>query len=113
DDVDEVVYYLNPWSYLATGIKAAFANFPKSLALAKEGAATLPPLQRVARLARLKSELRRRHDARGDFKLVCLDHYRTHQASAFFASEFDDAAIITMDFAVDGTTEVVAHGRGT
>src|SRR5262249_3190782 len=113
DDLDEVVYYLNPWKYLATGIKAALANFPKSLALAKADAATMPPMERVARQLRLKAELCRRHGARGDFKLVCVDHYRTHQASAFFASEFDDAAIVTMDFAVDGTTEVIAHGRGT
>jgi carbamoyltransferase len=112
DDVDDVVYYLNPWSYLRTGIKAALANFPKSLALGRREAATLWPVERVLRLARLKSELRQLHKAHGDFNLVCLDHYRTHQASAFFASEFDDAAIVTMDFAVDGTTEVVAHGRG-
>jgi carbamoyltransferase len=112
DDIDEVVYYLRPSNYLKTGVKAVLANFPKSLALARKQAATMPPFERLRRLGLLKSELCRRHKARGDFKLHCLDHYRTHQAGAFFASEFDDAAIITMDFAVDGTTEVLAHGRG-
>lgn len=112
DDIDDVVFYLHPWGYLTTGIKAALANFPRSLALAKKGAATEPPLERLMRFARFKSDLRRRHGARGEFNLVFTKHYRTHQAAAFFASPFDDAAILTMDAAVDGTTEVIAHGRG-
>ncbi len=112
DDVDEVVFYLNPRKYLWTGVKAAAAAFPHSLKLAGRGAATMSPLARLGNLARLKSILRRNHAARGDFRVVFLDHYRTHQASAFYGSGYDDAAILTMDFAVDGTTETIAHGRG-
>ncbi|MBN86429.1 MAG: hypothetical protein CL885_02775, partial [Dehalococcoidia bacterium] len=112
DDLDEVVYFMNPWGYLATGVRAVLANFPKSLALAGPKAGTVWPLMRLRSMAGLKRQLCRDHNARGKFKLVYLNHYRTHQASAFFASEFDDVAILTMDFAVDGTTEVIAEGRG-
>jgi carbamoyltransferase len=112
DDMDEVVFYVNPVRYLWTGLKAVMSHFPYSLSLARSNAATMPPMERIWRLSRLKSTLCRNHKAKGKFKLVFLDHYRTHQASAFFASEFNDAAILTMDFAVDGTTEVIAHGHG-
>src|SRR5258708_7126436 len=98
DDIDEVVFYVNPARYLTTGLKAVLSHFPFSLGLARRQAATMPPLERLWRIARLKQTLRERHRASGRFKLVFLDHYRTHQASTFFASEFDDAAVVTMDF---------------
>jgi carbamoyltransferase len=112
DQVDEVAYYLNPRSYLATALKAVAAHFPHSLRLVRKDAATMWPVARVANIIRLKRILCARHRARGEFHLSYVDHYRTHQASTFFASGFDEAAILTMDFAVDGTTEVVAYGRG-
>ncbi len=111
DQVDEVAFYVNPRRYLWTGLKAVAAHFPSSLRLARSNAATMSPLVRFAHIARLRSILRRRHRAEGSFKVVYVDHYRTHQASTFLASGFDDAAVLTMDFAVDGTTEVIAHGR--
>ena len=110
DDMDEVVFYVNPSKYLWTGIKSAAASFPYSISLLRRGSATLPPFERLWRMARLKPFMCRSHRARGRFNLVFLDHYRTHQASAFYASGFDEAAVLTMDFAVDGTTEVIAHG---
>lgn len=113
DDIDEVVFYMSPWKYFKTGFKAAMAHFPKSLRLASREASTMPPITRLWKMGRLKSEMCRKHGAKGSFKIVFLDHYRTHQASAFYASGFDDAAILTMDFAVDGTTEVIAQGEGT
>lgn len=110
DDMDEVVFYVNPAKYLWTGLKALASHFPFSLRLARKTAATMPPLERVWRMVRLKPFLCSNHRAKGKFRLNFLDYYRTHQASAFYASPFDDAAILTMDFAVDGTTEVIAHG---
>lgn len=111
DDVDEVVFYLRPDQYLRTGLKAFAAQFPSSLNLLRKNASTVSPLKRLWLMGRLKQILCRRHHARGKFHVVFLDHYRTHQGSAFYASGFDEAAILTMDFAVDGTTEVIAHGR--
>src|SRR4051812_45168320 len=111
DDLDDVVYYLNPRKYLWTGLKAVASHFPFSLNLARRGASTMPPLERLWRIEGLKKTLCRNHHANGNFDMVFLDHYRTHQGSAFYASGFDDAAVLTMDFAVDGTTEVIAHGQ--
>ena len=111
DQVDEVAFYVNPRKYVWTDLKAVAAHFPSFLRLARKNAATMSPLVRLAHIARLKSILRRRHRAQGNFEAVYVDHSRTPQASTFFASGFDDAAVLTMDFAVDGTTEVIAHGR--
>ncbi|HYM07200.1 MAG TPA: carbamoyltransferase C-terminal domain-containing protein [Terriglobales bacterium] len=111
DDLNEVVFYVNPARYLWTGLKALAAHFPASLSLARRNAATMPVLERMWHIGRLKPFMCRSHNAKGRFDLIFLDHYRTHQGSAFYASGFDDAAILTMDFAVDGTTEVIAHGR--
>jgi carbamoyltransferase len=110
DDLDEVVFYVNPSKYLWTGVKAVAAEFPHSLGLAGQNAATMPPIERIWRMKRLKPFMCHTQEAKGTFDLVFLDHYRTHQASAFYASGFDHAAILTMDFAVDGTTEVIAEG---
>jgi len=111
DQIDEIVFYLKPSQYLRTGLKAVASYFPHSLALLRRDAATVPPVKRLWLMNRLKAILCRRHHARGNFNVVFLDHYQTHQGSAFYPSGFDDAAILTMDFAVDGTTEVIAHGR--
>lgn len=110
DDVDEVVFYLNPIDYLKVGLKTVLASFPNSLALLRKEAATVSPLRRLREMYNLKSTLCQRHGASGNFKVVFLDHYRTHQGSTFFASGFDESAVLTMDFAGDGRTEVIAHG---
>lgn len=113
DDVDEVTFYLDPRSYLLTGIKAALANFPRSLSLARAGASTMSPFTRLRNIYGLKEHLCRTHGAKGRFDVAFLKHYTTHQGSAFYASGFEEAAVMTMDFAVDGATEVIAHGQGT
>ncbi|MFM9939182.1 MAG: carbamoyltransferase [Hyphomicrobiaceae bacterium] len=113
DDVDEIAFYLDPQSYLRTGVKAAMANFPRSLRLGLPSAGTRSPFGRIWKMSRLKHEIKAHVGGTGRAPVHFIDHYRTHQAAAFYASGYDDAAVMTMDFAVDGTTEVIAHGRGT
>lgn len=113
DDLDEVAFYLEPSNYIRTGVKAAMANFPRSLRLGLPSAGTRSPAERIWRMMRLKNEIKSHVGGSGKVPVHFVDHYRTHQASAFYPSGYDDAAIMTMDFAVDGTTEVIAHGRGT
>ena len=112
DDLDEVVFYMHPWHYLRMGVKTALASLPASLSLIRSDAATRPPLYRLKRMFGLKRELCRRHGAKGEFDVVTVRHYRTHQGSTFYASGFEDSAVLTLDFAGDGIAEVIAHGRG-
>jgi carbamoyltransferase len=44
--------------------------------------------------------------------LVFLDHHESHAASAFFASPFDEAAILTLDGVGEWSTTTLGTGRG-
>lgn len=42
----------------------------------------------------------------------CVDHHLTHAASAYYASGFDEATVITWDGSGDGLTGGIYYGRG-
>jgi carbamoyltransferase len=46
-------------------------------------------------------------------KIKNIEHHRSHLASAFFASPFDEAAVLSIDGSGDFTTTMIAIGRGT
>jgi carbamoyltransferase len=46
-------------------------------------------------------------------RVVALDHHLCHAASAFYASPFDRAAILTLDEQGDGQAGLLAAGEGT
>ena len=45
-------------------------------------------------------------------KIKNVEHHRSHLASAFFASPFDEAAILSIDGSGDFTTTMIAVGKG-
>ncbi|MBL7728268.1 MAG: carbamoyltransferase, partial [Dinghuibacter sp.] len=45
-------------------------------------------------------------------KICNIEHHRSHLASAFFASPFEEAAILSIDGSGDFTTTMIAIGRG-
>jgi carbamoyltransferase len=45
-------------------------------------------------------------------KIKNIEHHRSHLASAFFASPFEEAAILSIDGSGDFTTTMVATGKG-
>jgi len=45
-------------------------------------------------------------------KIVNVEHHRSHLASAFFASPFEEAAILSIDGSGDFTTTMIAVGKG-
>jgi len=46
-------------------------------------------------------------------KIQSVEHHRSHLASAFYPSPFDEAAILSIDGAGDFTTTMLAVGKGT
>ena len=46
-------------------------------------------------------------------KIINVEHHRSHLASAFFASPFEESAILSIDGSGDFTTTMIAVGRGT
>src|SRR5204863_9091894 len=47
-----------------------------------------------------------------DFKFHYVGHHVSHAASAFYASPFDEAAVLTVDGAGEEATVLFAHGKG-
>jgi carbamoyltransferase len=45
-------------------------------------------------------------------KIINVEHHRSHLASAFFASPFEEAALLSIDGSGDFTTTMIAIGRG-
>lgn len=45
-------------------------------------------------------------------KIIQVEHHRSHLASAFFASPFNESAIVSIDGSGDFTTTMIAVGRG-
>ena len=45
-------------------------------------------------------------------KIINVEHHRSHLASAFFASPFNEAAILSIDGSGDFTTTMIAVGKG-
>jgi carbamoyltransferase len=45
-------------------------------------------------------------------KIQNIEHHRSHLASAFFASPFEEAAVLSIDGSGDFTTTMIAHGAG-
>jgi carbamoyltransferase len=61
----------------------------------------------------LQSELRRFDDGfDAATKLLFAEHHQSHAASAFFASPFEEAAVLTMDGVGEWATTSVGFGRG-
>jgi carbamoyltransferase len=73
-------------------------------------------LRNSQQVASLKDEFHR-IDANADYneirkKIKNIEHHRSHLASAFFASPFDEAAILSIDGSGDFTTTMIATGKG-
>src|SRR2546421_12787152 len=45
-------------------------------------------------------------------RVVNVGHHEAHAASAFYASGFDDAAVLTLDRGGDWLSTTLGHGRG-
>jgi len=58
----------------------------------------------------LKKELRKIDDFHGKITLLFPDHHLSHAASAFYPSNFKDAAILTIDGVGEWATSTIAYG---
>jgi carbamoyltransferase len=62
-------------------------------------------------LLRKQQEFLRRYRYRG--RVVNVGHHEAHAASAFYASGFDEAAVLTLDRGGDFLSTTLGHGAGT
>ncbi|EWC58701.1 Nodulation protein nolO [Actinokineospora spheciospongiae] len=139
-DVDHVAYYWQRWKEPIHAAKVFARYFPGTLAVfrnetgdAHKAASMVDTLRTGggkgpddyhvggAVLAHVKRSYTLGRDVRealgftGEtkFKVHLIDHHRSHAASAYYISPFDESAVLTFDgIGSDGTSTLFAHGRG-
>ncbi|HEX3863700.1 MAG TPA: carbamoyltransferase [Stellaceae bacterium] len=112
DAVDHVVFYDKPFLKFERLVETFLAFAPHGF----HSFRTALPLWLKEKLFQ-KRLLRRELEALAPdvdwgARLLFTEHHQSHAASAFFASPFDEAAVLTMDGVGEWATTSLAHGRG-
>jgi len=102
-DLDYVVFYEKPMVKVGRILMTALGTFPQSWDFWREAVTAY-----VSEKFWIKSLLQRHLGVRPDQILFC-DHHMSHAASAFFASPFDEAAVLTVDGVGEWTTTTMGH----
>jgi carbamoyltransferase len=112
DDVDHVVFFEKPLLKFERLLETYLANAPRGFSQFR---AAMPvwlkdKLFQKAAIAKALMPM----SASGDVesKLLFAEHHQSHAASAFFASPFEEAVVLTMDGVGEWATTSVAIGRG-
>ncbi len=111
-DVDYVAFYDKPFLKFERLLETYLAFAPRGFR-SFSMAVPLWVREKLFQKNLLQSELRR-FDAEFDAanKLLFAEHHQSHAASAFFASPFEEAAVLTMDGVGEWATTSVGFGRG-
>ncbi|HEU4404053.1 MAG TPA: carbamoyltransferase N-terminal domain-containing protein [Polyangiaceae bacterium] len=105
-DLDAVVFYENPYAKLGRVLRWQLRSFPRSFrqfpkALGAQLGSKLWALDRLAEGLGVERA-----------RVTFGEHHRSHAASAFFTSPFDDAAVLTVDGVGEEATTAIWRGRG-
>jgi carbamoyltransferase len=107
DDLDYAVFYEKPLLKFERILLSSLGMFPQSSGLFRESMITW-----FNEKLWIKSQLLDKIKIPAE-KLLFAEHHMTHAASAFFASPFDEAAVITIDGVGEWTTATIGHATGT
>ena len=105
-DLDYVVFYEKPLVKVGRILQTALGTFPRSWDFWREAVTAY-----VSEKFWIKSLLQQHLGVRADQILFC-DHHMSHAASAFFASPFDEAAVLTVDGVGEWTTTTMGQATG-
>jgi carbamoyltransferase len=112
DEVDEIVFYDKPFIKFERLLETYLSFAPRGFASFRM-ALPLWLSEKLFQERLLRQKLRKfaaNNDYRG--KLLFAEHHVSHAASAFFASPFDEAAVLTLDGVGEWTTTAMGFGRG-
>lgn len=109
DDVDHITIGRDPKAKMKNKMLYVLKNPIKSTALVKDRWENREKITSMAEefeqafgIPKEEIEKKFRH----------IEHHRAHLASAFFASPYEESAIISIDGSGDFTTTMIAHGKG-
>ncbi len=106
-DLDYVVFYEKPMVKVGRILQTALGTFPRSWDFWREAVTAY-----VGEKFWIKSLLQQHVGVHPDRILFC-DHHMSHAASAFFASPFDEAAVLTVDGVGEWTTTTMGQAAGS
>jgi carbamoyltransferase len=102
-DLDYVVFYEKPMVKLGRILQTSLGTFPRSWDFWRESV-----IAYASEKFWIKSLLQQHLGVRPDQILFC-DHHMSHAASAFFASPYEEAAVLTIDGVGEWTTTTMGH----
>ncbi len=112
NDVDYVVFYDKPFLKFERLLETYLAFAPRGL---NSFRMALPVWlkEKLFQKTLLRKELKKfAADFDWNKKLLFAEHHQSHAASAFYASPFEDAVVLTMDGVGEWATTSMAIGRG-
>jgi carbamoyltransferase len=111
-DIDHVVFYDKPFLKFERLLETYLAFAPKGFTSFRM-ALPIWLKEKLFQKRLLRQELERfAPDHDWDKRLLFGEHHQSHAASAFFASPFEEAAVLTMDGVGEWATTSLALGRG-
>jgi carbamoyltransferase len=112
DRVDHVVFYDKPFLKFERLLETYLAFAPRGFRSFRM-ALPLWLKEKLFQKRLLRQEMDKlAPDVDWDVRLLFVEHHQSHAASAFFASPFEEAAVLTMDGVGEWATTSVALGRG-
>ena len=112
DQVDHIVFYDKPFLKFERLLETYLAFAPRGFRSFRM-ALPLWLKEKLFQKRLLRQELEKlAPDGAWEERLLFAEHHQSHAASAFFASPFDEAAVLTMDGVGEWATTSVALGRG-
>lgn len=104
-DLDWVAFYEKPILKFERFLTAHLAYFPRSFGAFRHWIALF-----LTKKLQIPSTIQARTGYEG--RVLFIEHHPVHAASAFFASPFEEAAILTVDGTGEWCTTAVGTGRG-
>ncbi len=105
-DIDLAVFYENPKLKLDRILHGCMRHFPRAASLFTGAVKSY-----LGDHYWVMSHIRRFLGCPND-RIIFSEHHLSHACSAFFASPFEEAAIVTIDGVGEWNTATIAHGQG-
>jgi carbamoyltransferase len=112
DDVDAIAFYDKPLLKFERLLETYYGFAPKGLfSFIKSMPIWIKEKLFLKRIIREELEKIEPFDKK-KIKFLFPEHHLSHSASAFYASPFEEAAILTIDGVGEWTTASISHGKG-